>query len=124
MAVQTFVVHQPDALPEVHSWYQAYQLERTRATIRELEQYEELERRRREAARVQSSWKIEPKRAGRPALPHRGACTAYQGHAGYLSELKAHCPGQPDIGPCRFTQCPCLRTRVLNGVINEYRYAA
>ncbi|WP_256098647.1 DUF6233 domain-containing protein [Streptomyces agglomeratus] len=81
--------------------YQAFQLERTRATIRELEQQEEQERRRREAARAQSSWKIKPKRAGRPALLHRGACKAYQGHAGYLNEMEARTAlEEPDIGPC------------------------
>lgn len=77
--------------------YQAYQLERTRATIRELEQQEERERRRRDAARAQSSWKIEPRRAGRLALLHRGACTAYQGHAGTSTRWRRALPWRSRI---------------------------
>ncbi len=81
--------------------YQAYQLERTRATIRALEEEEKRERQRREAAHAQSSWRIEPKRAGRPALLHRGACTAYQGYGGFLNEMEARIAlSEPDIGPC------------------------
>lgn len=82
--------------------YQAYQLERTRTTIRELEEQEERDRRRREAAHAQSSWKIEPKRAGRPALLHRGACTTYKGYGGFIDEMEARIAlSEPDIGPCK-----------------------
>ncbi|MBT2511321.1 hypothetical protein J7I98_37000 [Streptomyces sp. ISL-98] len=81
--------------------YQAYQLNRTRQTIRELEQQEAQERRRREAAHAQSSWKIQPKRAGRPALLHRGSCSSYQGFGGFLGEMEARIAlAEPDIGPC------------------------
>ena len=82
--------------------YQSHQLERTRAAIRDEEKRDEVERRRREAARAQSSWKIQPKRAGTAALVHRGACTLYKGQGGFINEMEARIAlAEPYIGPCQ-----------------------
>ncbi|OEJ21589.1 hypothetical protein AS594_39350 [Streptomyces agglomeratus] len=81
--------------------YQAYQLDRTRQTIKQLEEQEQHERRRQRAAHAQSSWKIQPKRAGTDALLHRGSCTLYEGHGAFINELEARTAlSERDIGPC------------------------
>ncbi|MFC5914734.1 hypothetical protein [Streptomyces pulveraceus] len=49
-------------------------LRQVRGRIRELEVKELRERHARERARVEQPWKIQPRRAGSAALPHRGGC--------------------------------------------------
>lgn len=63
-----------------------YQVGQTERTIRELEAEEAEERRRREVARRESSWKIQPSRAekGHPVL-HRGACSLYTESFGFVN---------------------------------------
>ncbi|MFB6986150.1 hypothetical protein [Streptomyces sp. NPDC056304] len=46
-----------------------WQLRQVRNRIRELEVREQQEARARERARAEQSWKIQPQRAGRPAMP-------------------------------------------------------
>ena len=55
-----------------------YQVNATERTIRELQAQEAEEKRRREQARREMSWKLQPARAveGHPVL-HRGACEIY-----------------------------------------------
>ncbi|MFI8293254.1 DUF6233 domain-containing protein [Streptomyces sp. NPDC085614] len=61
-----------------------WQLTQTDRTIRELEAEEKEEKRRRDVARAEMMWKIQPARAveGEPML-HRGGCGLYTG-AGLL----------------------------------------
>ena len=63
-----------------------YQVGATERTIRELEVQEAEEKRRREVARRESSWKLQPARAvqGHPVL-HRGACEVYPADYGFVS---------------------------------------
>ncbi|MBT2439781.1 hypothetical protein J7E93_06525 [Streptomyces sp. ISL-36] len=62
-----------------------YQTAQTAKTIRELEAQEREEQRRREVARRELGWKIQPSRAeeGQPML-HRGNCGQYQEQFGLL----------------------------------------
>lgn len=67
-----------------------WQLNQERRTIRELEVQVEQEARRRERARIEMSWKIQPARAegGHPIL-HRGGCNLYKNQLGYLDRHEA-----------------------------------
>lgn len=67
-----------------------WQVSQQRAKVRTLEAEVEQEARRRERARIEMSWKIQPKRAedGRPIL-HRGGCALFQNQMGYLDRTEA-----------------------------------
>ncbi|MWA08707.1 DUF6233 domain-containing protein [Streptomyces sp. BA2] len=67
-----------------------WQLNQERLKVRELEVQVEQDRKRRERARIEMSWKIQPKRAedGHPIL-HRGGCTLYKTQMGYLDRTEA-----------------------------------
>lgn len=68
----------------VRDWL-IFQLRQTERTIHELEREEEEDRRRREVARIETSWKLQPGRADRadPML-HRGNCHLFRTQLGYL----------------------------------------
>lgn len=66
-----------------------WQVSQQRNKVRELEVQVEQEARRRERARIEMSWKIEPQRAGRTAKLHRGGCTLYKNQMGYLDRTEA-----------------------------------
>ncbi|MFE3688175.1 DUF6233 domain-containing protein [Streptomyces sp. NPDC059095] len=82
--------------------YQAYQLERTRAAIRQLEAEAEREREREKKARMRVSWKLQPSRVdGGVALLHRAECGLYTREMGYLNEMEARIAmEEPGIEPC------------------------
>ena len=81
----------------------AYQLAQADRAIRELEAQEAEERRRREVARREMSWKLQPARAveGHPML-HRGACSIFNREIGYLNleEVKVAFAEFPDLEMC------------------------
>ncbi|MFD7980253.1 DUF6233 domain-containing protein [Streptomyces sp. NPDC059071] len=84
------------------SWLE-YQAAQTRETIRRLEREEAEERRRREQARREVRWKVEPSRAehGQPTL-HRGHCGQYERGGGLLDrdEVIVFCEQFPDARLC------------------------
>ncbi|MEU6768494.1 DUF6233 domain-containing protein [Streptomyces sp. NPDC046853] len=67
-----------------------WQVSQQRAKVRTLQAEVEQEARRRERARIEMSWKIQPKRAedGHPIL-HRGGCNLYKTQMGYLDRTEA-----------------------------------
>ncbi|MEU3501691.1 DUF6233 domain-containing protein [Streptomyces hundungensis] len=70
--------------------YQAHQLERTRAAIRELEAEQERQRERDKKRRIEVSWKLQPSLAeGGVALLHRADCGLYTKEMGYLNAMEA-----------------------------------
>ncbi|MFE6977027.1 DUF6233 domain-containing protein [Streptomyces sp. NPDC057682] len=78
-----------------------WQLRQTEIRIRELNTQEEQERHRRERARAERSWKIQPPRAGRPAMLHRGGCTLSAGEHGLIDREEALIAmTEPDIEAC------------------------
>ncbi|MEU3656457.1 DUF6233 domain-containing protein [Streptomyces sp. NPDC032161] len=78
-----------------------YQLWQVRSRIRDLERAEEQDRWRRERARAESSWKLQPQRAGTPAMLHRGGCGLYNAQLGFLDRDEAMIAlAEPDIEPC------------------------
>lgn len=66
-----------------------WQVSRQRAKVRTLQAEVEQEARRRERARIEMSWKIEPQRAGRTAKLHRGGCNLFKTQLGYLDRTEA-----------------------------------
>lgn len=79
-----------------------YQLRQVRGRIRELEVQEEQARRRREQARAEMSWKIQPQRSNATALLHRGNCALFNsGGGGFINREDAMVAlAEPDIQPC------------------------
>ncbi|MFD7868034.1 DUF6233 domain-containing protein [Streptomyces sp. NPDC059783] len=78
-----------------------YQLRQAKNRVRELEVQEAQERRQRERARAERSWKIQPQRAGRPAMLHRGGCTLAAGANGLINREEALIAlEEPDIEAC------------------------
>ncbi|MFD4862719.1 DUF6233 domain-containing protein [Streptomyces atratus] len=79
-----------------------YQLRQAENRVRELEVQEEQERRRKEQARAEQSWKIQPKRSGETAMLHRGGCTLYSAQLGFINRQEAIIAlGEPDIEACQ-----------------------
>ncbi|MFD9211664.1 DUF6233 domain-containing protein [Streptomyces sp. NPDC059544] len=65
----------------------AYQLRQTERTLDELKREEEEDRRRREVARIEMSWKLQPARVeGAQPMLHRGNCGLYRTQLGYLDK--------------------------------------
>ncbi len=59
------------------------------------------ERARRERARAEMAWKIQPQRSSSTALLHRGGCATYLDQVGLISREDAMVAlAQPDIEPC------------------------
>lgn len=82
--------------------YLAWQLRCADQKVRELESLEEKDRSRRERARAEQSWKIQPQRSSGGALLHRGSCTLYENDFGYISRQDARVAlAEPDIEPCQ-----------------------
>ncbi|MEV6726339.1 DUF6233 domain-containing protein [Streptomyces xanthochromogenes] len=83
--------------------YQAHQLERTRAVIRELEAEQERQRERDKKRRIEVSWKLQPSPAdGGAALLHRANCGLYTKEIGYLGAMEAQIAmAEPGIEPCQ-----------------------
>lgn len=78
-----------------------YQLRQARNRVRELEGKAEQEARARERARAERSWKIQPQRAGRPAMLHRGGCTLSAGADGLINRGEGLIAlEEPDIEAC------------------------
>ncbi|MGW1405387.1 DUF6233 domain-containing protein [Streptomyces sp. NPDC002403] len=78
-----------------------WQLRQVRGRIRELQVKEQQQRRARERARAEQSWKIQPQRSGSTALLHRGGCTSYSAQLGFLDRGEALIAlAEPDIEPC------------------------
>ncbi|MFF9654006.1 DUF6233 domain-containing protein [Streptomyces sp. NPDC014622] len=78
-----------------------YRLRQVRARIRDLERSEERDRRRRERACIEQVWKLQPERAGAPAMLHLGGCGLYKTELGHLdSEESLIALAEPDIEPC------------------------
>ncbi|MFD4899149.1 DUF6233 domain-containing protein [Streptomyces sp. NPDC058411] len=62
----------------------------------------ELERERRERARAEMSWKIQPQRSSSVALLHCGGCATYPDQVGLISREDAMVAlAEPDIEPCQ-----------------------
>lgn len=78
-----------------------YQLRQARKRVAELEAEERESRRRREQARAEMSWKIQPQRSNATALLHRGNCTLYPARVGFINREDAMVAlAEPDIQPC------------------------
>ncbi|MFE6189144.1 DUF6233 domain-containing protein [Streptomyces sp. NPDC056465] len=78
-----------------------WQLGQTEQRVRELEIQEAQDRARRERARAEMSWKIQPQRSSSTALLHRGGCATYPDQVGLISREDAMVAlAEPDIEPC------------------------
>ena len=78
-----------------------WQVGATERRIRELEVQEAHERARRERARAEMMWKIQPQRSSSVALLHRGGCATYPDQVGLISREDALVAlAEPDIEPC------------------------
>lgn len=78
-----------------------YQLGQTERRVRELQIQEAQEKARRERARAEMMWKIQPQRSSSVALLHRGGCATYPDQVGLISREDAIVAlAQPDIEPC------------------------
>ncbi|MFK3984822.1 DUF6233 domain-containing protein [Micromonospora sp. NPDC050397] len=74
----------------------------TERRIRELEIQEAQEQVRRERARAETLWKIQPQRSSSVALLHRGGCATYPDQIGLISREDAMVAlAEPDIEPCK-----------------------
>lgn len=78
-----------------------WQVTQTERRVRELEIKEAQELARRERARAEMAWKIQPQRSSSTALLHRGGCATYPDQVGLISREDAMVAlAQPDIEPC------------------------
>ncbi|MGW1817321.1 DUF6233 domain-containing protein [Streptomyces sp. NPDC002125] len=82
--------------------YLAWQLRCADQKVRELEAQEQQEKKRREQARAEQSWKIQPQRSSVNALLHRGNCTLYKNDFGFIIREEAVIAlAEPDIEACQ-----------------------
>ncbi|MFJ8864007.1 DUF6233 domain-containing protein [Streptomyces sp. NPDC102451] len=97
----------PGSISRLEKWratreYLAWQLQCADQKVRELEVQEQQDKRRREQARAERSWKIQPQRSSDKALLHRGSCTLYENDFGYINrEEAAIALAEPDIEACQ-----------------------
>ncbi|MFJ4126129.1 DUF6233 domain-containing protein [[Kitasatospora] papulosa] len=78
--------------------WQVGQIERR---VRELEIQQAQEQARRERARAEMAFKIQPQRSSSTALLHRGGCATYPDRVGLISREDAMVAlAEPDIEPC------------------------
>lgn len=78
-----------------------WQVGQTERRVRELEIQDAQERARRERARAEMVWQIQPQRSSSTALLHRGGCATYPDHVGLISREDAMVAlAEPDIEPC------------------------
>ncbi|MGW6684119.1 DUF6233 domain-containing protein [[Kitasatospora] papulosa] len=66
-----------------------WQVGQTERRVRGLEIQEAQERARRERARAEMAWKIQPQRSSSAALLHRGGCATYPDQVGLISREDA-----------------------------------
>ncbi|MFE5245559.1 MULTISPECIES: DUF6233 domain-containing protein [unclassified Streptomyces] len=80
-----------------------WQLGQTERRVRELEIQEAQEQARRERARAEMAWKIQPQRSSSVALLHRGGCATYPDPVGLISREDAMVAlAEPGTEPCQF----------------------
>ncbi|MEU5416600.1 DUF6233 domain-containing protein [Streptomyces clavifer] len=97
----------PGGISRLEKWratreYLAWQLRMADQKVRELEAQEQQDKRRREQARAEQSWKIQPQRSSSSALLHRGSCTLYKNDFGFISRDEAVIAlAEPDIEACQ-----------------------
>ncbi|MFB4426930.1 DUF6233 domain-containing protein [Streptomyces sp. QL37] len=97
----------PGGISRLDKWratreYLAWQLRLADQRVRELEAQEKHDKRRREQALAEQSWKIQPQRSSSSALLHRGNCTLYKNDFGYINREEAVIAlAEPDIEPCQ-----------------------
>ncbi|MDF6016930.1 DUF6233 domain-containing protein [Streptomyces sp. JH34] len=84
----------PDAISDLEKnralldWLR-WQVGQTERRVRELEIQQAQEQARRERARAEKSWKIQPQRSSSNALLHRGGCATYPDQVGLISREDA-----------------------------------
>ncbi|MFF8459105.1 DUF6233 domain-containing protein [Streptomyces albidoflavus] len=61
----------------VRDWL-GWQYRQAQKTVNDLERQVDADRQRAEKARRERSWKVQPERAGRPAMLHRGGCSLHK----------------------------------------------
>ncbi|MBA2951979.1 DUF6233 domain-containing protein [Streptomyces himalayensis] len=69
--------------------YLRLQLAEAEAALRQAEQREADEKRRRDRARAEQAWKLQPQRSDGPPVLHRGGCSIYRNEMGYLDREHA-----------------------------------
>lgn len=72
----------------VRDWL-GWQYRQAQKTVNDLERQITADRHRAEKARRERSWKVQPERAGRPAMLHRGGCSLFKTELGYLNREEA-----------------------------------
>ncbi|MFE2454560.1 DUF6233 domain-containing protein [[Kitasatospora] papulosa] len=86
--------------PALLDWLR-WQVGQTERRVRELKIQDAQERVRRERARAEMAWQIQPQRSSSTALLHRGGCVTYPDHVGLISrEDSMVALAEPDIEPC------------------------
>ncbi|MEV5295413.1 DUF6233 domain-containing protein [Streptomyces sp. NPDC053741] len=82
-----------------------WQVGQTERRVRELEIQDAQERARRERARAEMAWKIQPQRSSSAALLYCGGCATYPDQVGLISREDAMVAlAEPDIEPCEVCQ--------------------
>ena len=72
----------------VRDWL-GWQYRQAQKTVNDLERQIDADRQRAEKAWQERSWKVQPERAGRPAMLHRGGCSLFKTELGYLNREEA-----------------------------------